>query len=191
MSFARNDALIVVDVQQDFCAGGALAVPNGDEVVPVINLLSPHFHHLMFTRDCHPENHCSFSSEPEFVDKSWPPHCVKGTPGAALHPALIVPEDALIIDAGQDPEHEAYSGFEGTDLAAILRSRGVQRLFVLGLATDFCVKETTLDAIRAGFETFLVTDGCRGINRPAGNLAAALDEMKQAGAVFTTSGELL
>jgi nicotinamidase/pyrazinamidase len=190
MDIAHTDALIVVDVQQDFCLKGALCVPGGDEIVPIINRLSPHFAHVVFTRDWHPEHHCSFAENPEFVDKSWPVHCVAGTPGAALHPDLDVSEEALVVDSGQDPDHEAYSGFEGTDLETMLDARGVKRVFVCGLATDFCVKETALDAVKARFEVVLITDACRGIDRPAGTLRAALDEMEKAGVTFITSREM-
>ncbi len=191
MDIAHTDALIVVDVQQDFCPGGALAVAGADAIIPVINRLSPHFAHVVFTRDWHPEHHCSFVETPQFVDKSWPPHCIAGTPGAALHPDLIVSECALVVDTGQDPAHEAYSGFDGTDLATILDARGVKRVFICGLATDYCVRATALDALKARFQVVLLTDACRGVDVPAGNADATLEEMKEAGVVCMTAADLV
>lgn len=190
MNIGPDDALLVVDVQNDFCAGGSLAVPDADAIVPVINGLVPRFEHRAFSRDWHPEDHCSFSDNPEFVDGSWPAHCVRDTPGAAFHPGLDVPEEALVVDKATDAGREAYSGFEGASLAGELRSRGVTRVFVCGLATDYCVKATVLDAVRNGFETVLVADACRGVDIPAGAAAAAVDEMKAAGATVCASGSL-
>ena len=191
MTIGPNDALIVVDVQNDFAPGGALPVSDGKLVVPVINLLEPLFEHAVFTRDWHPIDHCSFAEEPAFADGSWPVHCVQDTPGAEFVGSLHVPVDALIVDKATDPEHEAYSGFDGTDLAEALKARGVERVFVCGLATDFCVKATALDARRDGFETIVVLDACRGIDAPAGSVAAALDAMREAGVILCQSEALL
>jgi len=190
MQVSPTDALIVVDVQNDFCAGGALAVRDGDAVVPVINRISARFGRIFFTRDWHPANHCSFSYAPEFVDKSWPPHCVQDTPGAEFHPELYMPDDAVVISTAADPDREAYSGFEGTDLAEQLRDAGVRRVFVCGLATDYCVRATVLDALSEGFEVVLVEDACRGVDIPAGNAAAAIVEMRNAGAAVVHSREI-
>lgn len=190
MKIQPTDALIVVDVQNDFCPGGALAVPDGDGVVPVVNTLVPQFQTRVFTRDWHPADHCSFAPEPAFEDGSWPVHCVANSPGAALHPGLEVPLDALIINKGEDAAAEAYSGFDGTGLAEMLRTRGVTRVFVCGLATDYCVKQTALDAHAEGFDTVVITDACRGIDRPLGSAEEALDHMAAAGAHRITTEEL-
>lgn len=190
MQVNQTDALIVVDVQNDFCVGGALAVRDGDAVVPVINRISALFSRIFYTRDWHPANHCSFSEAPEFVDKSWPPHCVQDTPGAEFHPELYMPDDAVVISTAADPDREAYSGFEGTALAAQLRDAGIRRVFVCGLATDYCVRATVLDALSKGFEAVLVEDACRGVDIPAGNAAAAVEEMRKAGAAVVRSREV-
>ena len=188
MKVSESDALIVVDVQNDFCPGGALPVLGGEGVVRVINPLQMKFDKLYFTRDWHPQDHCSFSDEPTFTDKSWPPHCVQDSPGAEFHGDLHVPSDAAIISKGMDAEQEAYSGFEGTDLAEQLRADGVTRVYVAGLATDYCVKATALDALQEGFETLLVEDGCRGVNDETS--AQALAEMRAAGVIFCKGGDI-
>ena len=188
MKIDAHDALIVVDVQNDFCPGGALAVDDGDSIVPGINKLLPRFAVRVFTRDWHPAHHCSFSDDPQYVDKSWPPHCVADTPGAQFHPGLNVAEDAEIVSKGTDAAKEAYSGFDGTALADTLRAKGVSRVFICGLATDYCVKATALDAVNNGFETVVIDDLCRGVNNPIGAARAAIDEMKQAGARMRASG---
>lgn len=181
MRIKDSDALIVVDVQNDFCRGGALPVEHGEQVVPHINRMLIKFDIVVFSRDWHPHDHCSFSDEPAFCDGSWPPHCVQDTPGAEFHGDLHVPLDALIVDKATEPEIEAYSAFEGTDLAARLRKKGVNRVFVAGLATDFCVRATALDARKAGFEAVLVEDACRGVARES--TEAALREMDAAGVI--------
>lgn len=190
MNIEPTDALIVVDVQNDFCPGGALAVADGDAIVPGINALVPRFATRVFTRDWHPANHCSFSEAPKFVDKSWPAHCVAETPGALFHRALAVPDDAIVIDKGTDATLEAYSGFDGTALADALREKSVRRVFVCGLATDYCVKATALDAILNGFDTAVLADLCRGVDIPPGSAQAAIDELKSAGAQVVASGEV-
>ncbi|HOD50807.1 MAG TPA: nicotinamidase [Candidatus Hydrogenedentes bacterium] len=185
-----TDALIVVDIQKDFCRGGALAVEDGDAVVPVLNRLIPKFGCVVFTRDWHPVNHCSFDDEPRFEDKSWPPHCVADTPGAEFHKDLKLPSHAIVINTATEPDEEAYSGFHGTELKERLNERGVARVFVGGLATDYCVKYTVLDAIREGFEVVLVEDACRGIDIPRGTAAEALAEMRQTGAVLVRAEDV-
>jgi nicotinamidase/pyrazinamidase len=181
MNAAPTDALIVTDVQRDFCPGGALGIRGGDEVVPVINRLIPKFENVVYTRDWHPAGHVSFSDRPEFVDKSWPVHCVADTPGAAFHEDLLLPETPWIVEKGTHPEREAYSAFEGTDLAKQLERRNIERLFITGLATDYCVKNTALDAVRHGFEAVVVRDAVRGVDVPPGSEAQAIEEMKKAG----------
>ncbi|MEW6517421.1 MAG: nicotinamidase [candidate division FCPU426 bacterium] len=186
-----SDALIVVDVQRDFLPGGALAVSHGDQIIPVVNRLLTRFSCKVFTRDWHPADHLSFSAQPAFTDKSWPPHCVQNTPGAEFHPDVRADLADRIVSKGADPKQEAYSGFQGTDLASWLQARMVKRVFVAGLATDYCVKATALDAKAAGFSVFVVTDAVRGVDQPAGSAAAALDDLEQAGVRLTTSQEML
>ena len=186
----EHDALIVVDVQRCFLPGGSLAVAEGDQVVPVINRLLPRFRHRVFTRDWHPPDHVSFADTPEFKDLSWPEHCVQDTPGAELHPRLLVPDDALLVSKGTDPGREAYSGFQSdeVDLAAELRARGVSRVFVTGLATDYCVRATSLDARAAGFAVVLVEDAVRGVAPET--TALALQELDDAGVLRAVSDDL-
>lgn len=190
MRVQAGDALIVVDVQNDFCPGGAMAVNNGDAVVPVLNNLMPRFGTVAFTRDWHPPNHCSFSENPQYVDGSWPPHCIADSPGAQFHPDLKVPEDAIVVNKATERDAEAYGGFDGTALEEQLRQRGVDRVFVGGLATDYCVKATVLEAIERGFRTVLIQDACRAVDVPQGSGASAISEMAQAGAVIGTAGEI-
>ena len=189
-TITENDALIAVDVQNDFCPGGALEVSEGDRVVPVSNSLVPRFGRCVFTRDWHPADHCSFSDAPTFVDKSWPVHCVAQTPGAAYHSGLRVPGDAIEIFKGTDRDREAYSGFEGTDLADRLRETAIARVFVCGLATDYCVKQTALDAKREGFEVVVLADACRAVDVPPGSGQAALAELQASGIVVASSAEV-
>lgn len=187
----ERDALIVVDVQNDFCPGGALAIAGGDLIVPVANRLLPLFRQRVFTRDWHPSDHVSFADAPEFRDGSWPAHCVQDTPGAEFHPDLVVPPDALIVSKGDDPGREAYSGFQASsiDLAGWLRERAVRRVFVTGLATDYCVRATALDARAAGFQVTLIEDAVRGVAPET--TAAALRNLDEAGVARTTSVALL
>lgn len=183
-----SDALIVVDVQKDFCSGGALAVEEGDAVVPVINKIMPCFEHVIFTRDWHPPNHCSFSDQPQFVDKSWPVHCVAHSEGAAFHPGLQFPLNAAIVSTGKTPEEDGYSGFEGTDLHHNLREKNVERVFVCGLATDYCVKHTALAAARLTYHVMLVVDAVRGVSPQTSH--DALYEMKEVGVETCSAGEI-
>jgi nicotinamidase/pyrazinamidase len=179
MKINDTDALIAVDVQNDFCPGGALPVLGGEGVVRVINPLQLKFERLIFTRDWHPQDHCSFALEPEFQDGSWPTHCVEDSPGAEFQGDLHVPSDAIIISKGTDPDKEAYSGFQDTDLETRLKDMGVTRVFVAGLALDYCVKATVLDARNAGIDVVLVRDGCRSVDDADGEAAVA--EMKEVG----------
>jgi len=186
-----NDILIVVDVQNDFAPGGALPVTDGKQIVPVINVLAPHFQRLVFSRDWHPLDHCSFDDEPRFVDGSWPQHCVQNTPGAEFLGDIHVPLDALVVSKGLDADKEAYSAFEETDLQASLRGWGAEHLFVCGLATDYCVKATALDAKRLGFEITVILDACRGVDSPAGSVAETLDAFRDASVTTCHSRDLL
>ncbi len=155
----ERDALIIVDEQNDFCPGGALAVGDGDTVVPIINDLAAQFGTVIATQDWHPRDHQSFTEQ----GGTWPVHCVAGTAGAALHPALDQTPIDLFIKKAITPEQEAYSGFDGTDLAARLRQRGVERVYVAGLALDYCVDATALDARKAGFDTYVIGDATRAV----------------------------
>ncbi len=174
-----TQALIVVDFQNDFCPGGALAVPDGDAIAGRINELaaSGEYDLVVATRDWHPPDHGSFAEQ----GGPWPPHCVQGTRGAELHPSLPRERIDVIVDAGKERDEEGYSGFEHTELAAVLRSYGVQRLVIVGLATDYCVRATALDALRLGFEVELDHAGVRGIEAQEGDVERALDEIRAAG----------
>jgi len=182
-----RDALIVVDVQRDFCPGGALAVPRGDEVVPVINqLLGLGGWLAIATRDWHPPDHCSFTAQGGI----WPPHCVAETPGAAFHPALDLTRVRNVISKATTRAAEAYSGFQGTDLPALLAGLGIRRVFVCGLATDYCVKATALDARKAGLDVVVLEDAIRGVEVRPGDCAAALAGMRAAGIGVARSADL-
>ena len=184
-------ALIVVDIQRDFCLGGALPVAGGDKIIPAVNELIGAFERaglpVFFTRDWHPKNHVSFKAS----GGPWPPHCVKNTPGARFHPSLAIPSDAEVIDKGALQAEDAYSGFQGTDLAHRLNGLHVKRIYVAGLATDYCVKNTVLDGAAQGFETYVITDCVRGVNLKRTDSATALRAMLSRGAMQTTSGRLL
>lgn len=179
-----GDALVIVDVQNDFLPGGALAVPHGDEVIPVLNRWIERFTGrglpVIATRDWHPPDHCSFQAR----GGPWPPHCVAGTEGAAFAPGLRLPQDTLVISKATEPDREAYSGFEGTALAERLRDLGARRLFVGGLATDYCVLSTVRDARREGFEVVLIEDGVRAVDVQPGDGERALEEMRRLGAAL-------
>jgi nicotinamidase/pyrazinamidase len=197
--------LIVVDVQNDFMPGGALAVPKGDEVVPVINRLAARFENIVMTQDWHPRGHASFaSSHPgrkpfETVRLAygeqvlWPEHCVQDTPGAAFHGGISAGNTQLVIRKGFHRDIDSYSGFLEADrrtrtgLAGYLKERGLSKLFVCGLATDFCVAWTALDARAAGFDTAVVEDACRAIDLD-GSAARAWREMAAAGVLRLSSG---
>jgi nicotinamidase/pyrazinamidase len=186
-----NAALILVDIQNDFCPGGALAVAGGDEVVPVANRLIPKFPVVVSTQDWHPADHCSFHAQ----GGPWPPHCVQGTPGAELHPALDKSRITFAVRKAFTREADAYSGFAGVDehgrsLDQLLRERGVTALYVVGLATDHCVRATVLDALTHGYKVTVVTDGVRAVNVKPDDGATALKQMAQAGAKLAESAEL-
>ena len=202
-------ALILVDIQNDFLPGGALAVPHGDEVVPVANKVSPRFDLVVATQDWHPPDHGSFAANRpgkkvgDVIDLHglrqilWPVHCVQNTRGAEFAPGLDVSRVARVFRKGTDPTIDSYSGFfdnghrRSTGLADYLRERGVDQVFVMGIATDYCVKFTALDAVqRAGLKVTLIEDGCRGVNLNAGDVEAAVDEMRRAGVKVVRSSEL-
>ena len=176
-------ALLIIDFQNDFTAGGALAVPDGDAIADRVNELieSGDFDLVVATRDWHPPDHASFSEQ----GGPWPPHCVQGTEGAELHPSLPREKIDVVIDAGYERELEGYSGFEETDLAEVLREHGVQEVAVVGLATDYCVRASALDALREGFRVTLDRAGVRGIDVEPGDSERALDELRDAGATVS------
>jgi nicotinamidase/pyrazinamidase len=183
-----TDALVLVDVQVDFCPGGALPVPEGDRVVPPLNALLRGGGVLaVATRDWHPPDHCSFASR----GGPWPVHCVAGTPGATFHPDLDLARiEHVITNKATTRDEEAYSGFQGTGLAALLRGRGVRRIFVGGLATDYCVKATALDGRKEGFEVYLLADAVRAVDVRPGDGDRAIAEMDAAGVIPITSAHL-
>ncbi len=181
-----GDALVIVDVQKDFLPGGALAVRDGDTIVPQLNRYIDKFREkqlpIIATRDWHPPNHCSFKPQ----GGPWPPHCIAGTPGAQFAEGLRLSPDTVIISKATEPDQDAYSGFEHTDLEQQLKRMGVRRLFVGGLTTDYCVLNTVKDAIDKGFDVVLLTDAIRAVNAQPGDEAKALDEMRRLGARFIT-----
>jgi nicotinamidase/pyrazinamidase len=185
-----GDALMVVDIQNDFLPGGALAVLQGNRVMAPLNRYIGLFHDrglpIFATRDWHPEDHCSFQAQ----GGPWPPHCIAGTPGAEFPPDLELPEETVVISKATAPGLEAYSGFEGTDLARRLREAGVGRVFVGGLATDYCVQATVSDALKAGFDALVLTDAVRAVAVHPGDGQRALEAMRRAGAVLTDLGTL-
>jgi len=182
-----SDALVVVDLQVDFCPGGALAVKDGDQVVaPVNRLLALPGWLKVATRDWHTPDHVSFKVQGGL----WPVHCVAGSPGARFHPGLDASRVDLIVSKAARREADAYSGFEGTGLAADLRGRGVKRIFVCGLATDYCVRATALDGRREGLEVVVVEDAVRAVDLQPGDGARALKEMHGAGCVLARSADI-
>jgi nicotinamidase/pyrazinamidase len=176
------EALVIVDFQNDFTPGGALAVAEGDRIAERLNELAadPRFELVIATRDWHPEDHGSFVEQ----GGTWPVHCVQDTEGAELNAALDRSRLDIVLDKGQDPGTEGYSGFDGTQLEQLLRERGIERLTVVGLATDYCVKHTALDALAAGFEVSVDRDAVRGVEVEPGDSERALDEMREAGATL-------
>jgi nicotinamidase/pyrazinamidase len=201
-------ALILVDIQNDFLPGGALAVPNGDEVIPVANRLQPRFELVVATQDWHPKGHGSFASahpgrKPGDLDVLgglaqvlWPDHCVQGTPGAAFASRLEMNRVETIFRKGTDPGIDSYSGFfdnghrKSTGLGDYLAGRGATELYIVGLAADYCVKFSALDARQLGFRTFVVQDGTRGVELQAGDVARAFEEIRAAGADLVHSGDI-
>jgi nicotinamidase/pyrazinamidase len=193
-----RELLIIVDVQNDFCPGGALAVPDGDAIIPLVNRLAGEFEHVVLTQDWHPAGHSSFASAhpgreafetveaPYGAQTLWPDHCVQATPGAAFHPALAAPHAQLVLRKGFRCEIDSYSAFRENDrrtptgLTAYLRERGFARLTLCGLATDYCVLFSALDAREAGFAVELAAKACRGIDLD-GSLARAMRAMAEAG----------
>lgn len=170
-------ALIVVDVQNDFCPGGALAVPDGDAVVEPVNRLAADASFVVATRDWHPANHGSFAAQ----GGPWPEHCVAGTPGAELHAGLDRGRIDAVLDKGQAPDREGYSGFEGTELEQLLREHQVDAVDIAGLALDYCVKATALDARRAGLDVTVHRGATRAVEVQPGDGERAVEELRAAG----------
>jgi nicotinamidase/pyrazinamidase len=206
ITITPRDVLIVVDVQNDFCPGGALAVAGGDEVVPVVNALAKRFANVVLTQDWHPAGHASFATthdKPAFstvelpygTQVMWPDHCVQGTPGADFHADLRIPHAQAIIRKGYNRSVDSYSGFieadrtTDTGLAGYLMARKVERVFVVGLALDFCVAWTALDAVRQGFGAVLVEDACRAIDM-GGSLEKAFADMEKASVRRATATDI-
>lgn len=197
----ERDLLLLIDIQNDFCPGGALAVAGGDEIIPAVNRLAERFAHVALTQDWHPAGHRSFASAhygrapyesvafPYGMQTLWPDHCVQGTPGAAFHPGLDTTRAELVIRKGFRPQIDSYSAFFENDrstptgLAGYLRERGFARVVLCGLATDFCVAYSAIDARRLGFETVVLLDACRAIDL-GGSLAAASASMREAGVIL-------
>ena len=180
-------ALLIIDFQNDFTSGGALEVPGGDDVAGPIVRLSRAFGFIAATRDWHPPDHASFETE----GGPWPVHCVRDTHGAQFHPAMEGVELDAVIDVGREREDEGYSGFENSDLARVLRDRDVDEVFVCGLATDYCVRASAIDACREGFEVTVVEDAVRGVEVNEGDSARAFSDMKEAGARIASSDQVL
>lgn len=203
-----SDVLLVIDVQNDFCDEGALAVRGGQEVVPVIHRIAPLFQHLVLTQDWHPRDHHSFASNHpgrapfDSIDTAhenqmlWPDHCVQGTPGAAFHPDLLTDRVELILRKGFRKNIDSYSAFRENDritrtgLTGYLRERGISRIFLAGLAYDYCVRYSALDSMQAGFETFVIEDACRAIDLN-GTVAVANRDFVDSGVRRIASATLL
>jgi nicotinamidase/pyrazinamidase len=201
-------ALVLVDLQNDFCAGGALEVRQGDEVIEVANRLMPHFETIAATQDFHPRDHGSFAANHPGIDVgqifdfgglpqvAWPVHCVQGTRGAEFHRDLAMTRISKIVPKGNDASVDSYSGFfdngrrKSTGLSEWLRDHRIQDLYVMGLATDYCVKFTVLDALEQGFAVWLLEDGCRGVNLNSSDSEKAIGEMRAAGATIIWSGAI-
>jgi nicotinamidase/pyrazinamidase len=180
-------ALLIIDFQNDFTAGGALAVQEADDIAEPVKRLAEHFDVVAATRDWHPPDHASFGPQ----GGPWPVHCVRGTHGAAFHPAMTDVDLDAVVDVGQGREDEGYSGFENSELAHILRNHKVDEVYVCGLATDYCVRASAVDACEEGFAVTVVEDAVRGVEVNPGDSERAFQDMRDAGARIATSDEVL
>jgi nicotinamidase/pyrazinamidase len=180
-------ALLIIDFQNDFTAGGALEVPEGDEIAAPVRRLADRFELVAATRDWHPPDHASFREQ----GGPWPVHCVRGTHGADFHPAMRGIHLDAVVDVGQGRDDQGYSGFENSDLARILRDHDVREVFVCGLATDYCVRASAIDACREGFDVTVVEDAVRGVEVNPGDSERAFADMRDAGARIATSDDVL
>ena len=188
----QDTALILVDIQNDFCPGGALAVSEGDQIVPIVNRMMSRFPLVISTQDWHPADHISFKER----GGPWPPHCVQGARGAELHPDLRTDVIAHYFRKASMPDKDDYSEFAGKDdrgraLDEVLRAHGTKKLYVVGLATDYCVLETVLDGLRLGYEVYAVKDAMRAVNVNSSDGELALQKMSENGAILLTSDEVL
>lgn len=185
-----KSALHVTDIQNDFCPGGALGVPGADAIIPIVNDYIRFFHRQGFpviaSRDWHPPNHCSFKEQSGI----WPVHCVQGSWGGQFHPKLVMAPGAIIISKATDPKREAYSAFEGTPLDERLRGLGTETLFVIGVATDYCVRNTVLDACKLGYRVVVLEDAIRGIDATPGDCERAMHDMCAVGAITAKARDL-
>ena len=208
VSKEKERALLVVDVQNDFCPGGSLAVEEGDRVVPVINRITLKFDRVVATQDWHPDDHVSFAKNHpgknvyDVVEVNglsqvlWPAHCVQGTAGADFHPALRTEDFDLILRKGTDSAVDSYSAFFDNDkktitgLEGYLRGLGIDRVFICGLATDYCVFFSAMDSVKTGFVTYVILDACRGVDVPEDNIASCIKTMKENGVVLLHSTDI-
>ncbi|MEM9490758.1 MAG: bifunctional nicotinamidase/pyrazinamidase [Myxococcota bacterium] len=204
----HSKALVLIDIQNDFCPGGSLAVPDGDQVISIANRMQKHFELIVATQDWHPANHGSFAANHK--DKTpgqvidlhgleqvlWPVHCVQDSRGAQFVDELDMERVAQVFQKGTNPDIDSYSGFydndhrQSTGLTDYLRQQGVEDIYVMGLATDYCVKFTALDAIGDGFRVYLISDGCRAVELQPGDSAAAIEAMRSGGAAIINSGQI-
>ncbi len=188
-SLTSSDALLITDIQNDFLPGGALPVPEGEEIIPVLNEYARVFANakafVFASRDWHPANHCSFKQQ----GGPWPPHCVQDTKGADFSSKLKLPKNAVVVFKATDPMRESYSVFDGSTFAKELKERKIQRLFVGGLATDYCVLNTVLDARKLGYQTVVLMDATRGINTAPGDVDKAVESMVKCGALQATTAD--
>lgn len=207
-TIGSGDVLLVIDVQNDFCPGGALAVPHGDAIVPILNHVAQRFANVVLTQDWHPPGHISFaSSHPghkafETITLAygpqtlWPDHCVQASQGANFHPGLAIPHAGLVIRKGLHPTVDSYSGFQENDrktptgLAGYLRERGLVRIFLAGLAYDFCVRYSAEDAVAAGFDIVVVEDACRGLD-VNGSIAQTREKLAALGSAATLAADII
>jgi nicotinamidase/pyrazinamidase len=208
MSIQTKKALILVDLQNDFCRGGSLEVPDGDAVIPVANRLQACFDLVIATQDWHPPGHVSFASAhpgkkmgdtvlvDNIVQELWPEHCIQGSQGAEFHPKLMTQHIHKLIHKGTDPKIDSYSTFfdnehlRSTGLEAYLRQEGIDEIYIMGLATDYCVKYSCRDAVKLGFKVYVIEDGCRGVGLRAGDIEKAMEEMRSEGVKVIQSKDI-
>ena len=186
-NLTSSDALLIADIQNDFLPGGALPIEKSDEIISVLNEFARRFQdakaYVFASKDWHPPNHCSFKQQ----GGPWPPHCIQETKGAKFSPLLKLPQDVVVVFKATDPLRESYSVFDGTDFAAELKERDIARLFVGGLATEYCVLNTVLDARTLGYQTVVLIDAARGIDVEPGDVDRAVESMLKAGAMMATT----
>jgi nicotinamidase/pyrazinamidase len=180
-------ALLIIDFQNDFTSGGALEVPGGDEIGEPVKRLADRFDLVFATRDWHPPDHASFETE----GGPWPVHCVRNTPGAQFHPAMEEVEVDAVVDVGRGRDDQGYSGFEKSDLARLLRDHGVDEVYICGLATDYCVRASAIDACKEGFDVTVVEDAVRAVEVNEGDSERAFGDMRRAGARVASSDQVV